>query len=1025
MSELFLSFCSSPSETNRCEKLRNVLVANPGLQRNLLAVISLTENGVLKIGQGHEFSGCRVRFAPPDDSTQSAEEVFFVLDTDLDSELSTSLARLAPDSVRLAGASIEEARLRAGVSVIVSNSESVRSLFSFIVHIIDSGMVLSHGDNGEELGVSCPNVKRRITGLMRSLFGGSKHAANERNVLTSVFECYLDYYLERAIGYIAAGGYDSNGDSAWELDPSFLHATLNGRALLHDEITTGILSRLQLGQAFIAPTWSSQARHRAMLLSAVLRAINELPQNVKDEVKRDSSTRQRSSINFLCACGIAIYTSGHYVSARNAGIRIRNLLQAMLSSSKDHVRYDEAAGMLAISRTQSPGKKYNKELIQELMDDARFARVYQVHDTNLVEGQDLLLRLKSRYKTFCDLIHSCGGEPPSFSHFCTCSFFESLLPALERCGGFQITLPLHIDSCISGVRTLHGGTAFGQYIPAISDLDEDAGVGLSYRDQDAGVDRASKFDDVRVRKVFVRAAAVFVVAAAILCIMAALYFSGVISAHVMAVVGVTTAVIFVLAMVGLALSYARGKYGVDVASYRGTPTLTLCVSVRDRGLFKSACEQESISRFGITEGKLCMEGRPVPTDKYVAHVLGADDEVPHGTCILFGINAVQDSGDLELIRIVSNKSAWPEGSTTDVSFTECPYMGVDTCNVRCSASGKWSSRAGHIILMKALARAGRVGLLLSYLDAYVDFMCSDRGRGTIDPKFRTSKQWKLLCRDHAEHDIITAIYKYCGMYLDQKRKACLEYITALLQVHDVRRSPERSHAGVMSRLQHKYVNRYVSNLYRLANGPEFPFSDVEYRLTLAKESGITFDTDNWFLSQMVPVRFTKFVCADDRTLIYPQGSLRAGRAGRAGQHNNVPFIEEEKTCDGPQRSPYPRAKQCGATPLAVGYPPPEAQELHCESDDSFLMSYDSVDATYGDFSDCDEEEVVEIYPNFAANQEGEREHAHHRTGASPQHKRGPRGRAPTSCGVEDTAGKIRVNSYQQQGGAQGLRAGGG
>ncbi len=145
MSELFLSFCSGPGGTSRCTKLRDVLAANPGMQRNLLAVIGLTENGVLKIGRDHEFSGCRIRFAPPDSNSQGMEEPFFTLDTDLDSELSKSLARLTPDSVLLTGASIQDAQLKARVSVIVSNAESVQSLFSFIVHIIDSGIVLQRG----------------------------------------------------------------------------------------------------------------------------------------------------------------------------------------------------------------------------------------------------------------------------------------------------------------------------------------------------------------------------------------------------------------------------------------------------------------------------------------------------------------------------------------------------------------------------------------------------------------------------------------------------------------------------------------------------------------------------------------------------------------------------------------------------------------------------------------------------------------------------------------------------------------
>ncbi|MFV9923744.1 MAG: hypothetical protein AB8U34_02255 [Anaplasma ovis] len=1016
MSELFLSFCSSPSETGR-RKLRDVLAANPGLQRNLLAVISLTENGVLKIGHNHEFSGCRVRFTPPDSDPKNAEEPFFILDTDLDSELSESLARLTPDSVLLTGANIEEARLKAGVSVIVSNAESVQSLFSFIVHIIDSGMVLNKGEDCEEQRVSSSgkNVKKRIGSLMRSLFkGGSEHDDNEHSVLTSVFECYLDYYLERALGHIHAGGYDSNGDSAWELDPRFLHATLNGRALLHDEITTGILSSLHRGQAFISSTWSSQARHRVMLLSAVLRAINELPKNVKDEVRRDSSTRQRSSINFLCACGIAIYASeGRYVSLQNSDIRIRSLLQAMLADNP--ARYDEAAGMLAISHLASD-KKYNKKLIQELMNDARFASVYHKHDIRCSEAQDLLLRLQSRYRRVCDLVQSCGGQPLLFPKFCIYSFFESLLPALERCGGFQLTLPIQIDSHIDRVRQ---GAAFGQYAPTISDLGRGgANAELLYQGRDADVESTPKFDDVRVRKALIRAVAVFVISAVILGITAILYLSGAISAQVMMAVGIIIGVVFVLSMVGLAFSYAKGRCGLDIARHRSAPMLTLCVSVRDRDLFNDAREQESISGFGIANGKLCMEGRPLPRDKYVAHVLGSEDEVPHGMCILFGMRATRDDGDLELIRTVSSRTAWPEGSTTSISFTECPYMGMDDCNVRCSASGQWSSRAGHIVLMKTLARAGRVNLLLSYLDAYVDLMCSDDGRNAIDPKFRTSKQWKLLCRDHAEHGVITAIYECCGMYIDERRRACLEYVTALLQVHDVSKIPgKKSHSGILSTLQHKYVDKYASNLHRLVNGPEFPFSDDAYKFALEKESGITFDSANWFFSQIVPVQFTRFMCADDRTLIYPQGNSSAAAGAGRQRDDEQPIMSEDKAYEEPQDSHLDVKRS------AAGNRP---QTMDSEPGDDDILSHSGAGATTYDDLSYYEEEETEIRPNFAPDSDEEDFTAR---GVAPRQKKGggAHGNTPTNCGAEyTTTSKMRVNSYKQHGGgAQGLCAGGG
>ncbi|WP_225348966.1 hypothetical protein [Anaplasma marginale] len=70
-----------------------------------------------------------------------------------------------------------------------------------------------------------------------------------------------------------------------------------------------------------------------------------------------------------------------------------------------------------------------------------------------------------------------------------------------------------------------------------------------------------------------------------------------------------------------------------------------------------------------------------------------------------------------------------------------------------------------------------------------------------------------------------------------------------------------------------------------------------------------------------------------------------------------------------------------------------------------------------------EYEETEIYPNMRYAPEEDEDQVVSAP-PQPQKKSGPHGKIPARCGVEH-AGKMRINSYQQHGGTQGLRAGGG
>ncbi|MCU7611944.1 hypothetical protein OC188_04485 [Anaplasma capra] len=892
MSELFLSLSGS-GNGSRSAALQAMLANDPGLRRNFLAVVSLAKEGLLKIeGQDLEFAGCKVRFARPE---HGKEELLLVLETDVDSTLSSLLSRFAPDDVHLTDTSIENARITAGVSVVVSDAESVHNLFSCIAGVIDSGNVSLSSQ--EEGGDPHTPESSGLCGVAKNLLNkipGRKTVPDSDgcDLLTAIFGRYLDYYMTRAINYIDAGGHATGGNNEWRLGSEFLHTTVDGRALLYDELNTGILSKLYYSNAFVSPAAGVHAKHRAALLSAVLKAISDLPQNIKDEVIRDSSTKKRSGANFLCACSMEVYASNRHVSAAKSNIRILDMMKSVATDFPD--RYQEAAGILAISCVHSPSKKHNKDLIDTLLKgDVRFPSIYDAYDNNGAKAgsaqSSLLEALRAKYARVKSLMRSCGVDPPPFHQFCTCSFFESLLPLLECFGnGFQIDLPIQIDNGISAISTSQG-PVFGQQV-AVSgeDLDTDAELLEQFRRPSRAV---FKFYDGRVRKACIALAVIIVVSVVALCVVASLYSSGKVSAYTMSIVGAVIGITLALSVIGLVILRSRSGHEACIAGHQSATTLTLCVNILDRNLFQNACAQQSISYFGIANGKLCMGGRPVPQDKYKVCILGAEDELPHGMCILFRMNAMRDHGDLELLKAVSGKAMWPKDITTDMSFSSCPYMGASDCGVLCNVAGKWSSRASHMALMKVLARTGRVGPLLAYLDTYVDLMCPENGNGSIDAKFRTSMNWKLMYRDHVDFGIITAIYQYCGMYLEERRRACLKYITSLLQVHDAASN------------SNKY--KHISDVHLLVKGPGFPFSGSTYLLALRGESCLTFDAQNWFLSQVVPVQFTGFMCSDDHALICPPG---IGDTDLALQGQEEDAIDEE--CgEGLDGSSLPRGRK--------------------------------------------------------------------------------------------------------------------
>ncbi|MGN7678745.1 MAG: hypothetical protein ACTJLL_03240 [Anaplasma sp.] len=835
MSQIFLGFCGNSRNRGKVAKLQEVLASDPKFWGSLLGVVGL-KGGILTVG-GRNFAGCKIGFSPPEPGTQREDGFHLILDTNIDDTFTSLFNEFPPDSVQLTEASIANAHFSSGVGVIVDNAECVHSLFSLITHIADNGgMPDSVGDNISSFADE--EEKKKAEAVCES----SKRAMDR------IFARSLDYYLIRALGYISTGGY-VGGEETWELDAQFLHSTPDGRALLYDEINTGILSTFYSKNSIISPIAGPYGQYRRAFIQCVLDAIDELPKSVISEVMRDGSAKKRSYANFLCACNVETYSSEQCIKEGRTAARILDMLKSIEADFP--TRYDEAVGILAIAHVFSK-KKYNKALMKSLRSDESFAQAYAKYDgSDLERSGALYSRLRGQYEKFEKLTRLYGAEPPSFPEFCFSSFFESLLSLMDCCnaGKFQLRLPVRLENMIKEVRSsdfvgVPGRAANLQPFASDSDVELDSSF-------DVGELRR------RMRLVMLRRiVASLVVAALIMAVTVLLYHDSMIGYSDYAATCGIVCVTVVLLTIWWVYTYSKQSADLDTQVEIVDPQLTLCINILDRTLFNTARQQGSVDDFGIVSNVVHVANRPLPSDKYNTRILDAKDDLPRGMCVLLSMES-PDSFGIRLLGSLSNgATAWPKkkGVSLNIALSDCPSMGSRGCLVNCTIDAKWTSRSSHVLLIKTLAACGRIGPLLAYLDAYVGIVLDEDGG--VSSKFRVSTQWKHLYRDHIDQDIVGAIYKYCAPYLDDRRTECLRHMCDLIKMHN--NDPE------------KYKTTCSLLLKGFGHGPGFPFNEANYRNVLKSEEGVSFNREQLHFSHSVGVRFTNLMFSDDCVITYPR-----------------------------------------------------------------------------------------------------------------------------------------------------------
>ncbi|MGN7661725.1 MAG: hypothetical protein ACTJLK_03830 [Anaplasma sp.] len=836
MSQIFLSFRGNSRNRSKVAKLQEVLASDPKFWGSLLGAVSL-KGGVLTVG-GRNFAGCKAGFSPPEPGAQREDGFHLILDTNIDDAFISLFDKFPPGCVQLTDAGIADAHFSSGIGVIVDNVECVHGLFSLITRISDVGGMPDNG-GGAISSFADEEERKKAEAICES----SKRAMNR------IFARSLDYYLTRAISYISVGGYDVGGEETWELDEQFLHSSPDGRALLCDEVSTGILSTFYSGNAIVSPIAGPYGRYRRAFIQCVLDVIDRLPKSIISEVMRDGSVKKRSYTNFLCACNVETYSSEQCIKEGRTAARILDMLKSIEADFPS--RYDEAVGMLAIAHIFSK-KKYNKALMRSLRADESFSRActeYEGYD--LERSGALYSRLHGQYDKVVKLMRSYGAEPPSFPEFCFSSFFESLFSLTYRCNAwkFQLRLPIRLDNIIKEVRSsdfvgMPGRVTNLQPFTSSSGTKPDTSC-------DEGNLRRRRARLVMLRKIV----AAFVIAAFIAAMMALLYHKGIINYSGFAATFGVICAIAVLITIWWVYAYFKSA-DLDTQVEIVDPKLTLCINILDRKLFDIARQQESVDGFGIVSNVVHVADRPLPSDKYNTRILDARDDLPCGMCVLLSMES-PDSFGMRLLGSLSNRTtAWPKKKNISlkIALADCPSMGSRGCSVNCTIDAKWTSRSSHVLLIKTLAACGRIGPLLAYLDAYAGIVFDENGR--VDPKFHTSAQWKYLYRDHIDRDIIGTIYKYCTPYLGDRRMECLQHICDLINMH--------------SHNPGKYKTTCAFLLTVLGCGPGFPFNEASYRSVLLSEEGVSFNHEQLHFAHAVGMRFTNLMFSDDCVITYPQ-----------------------------------------------------------------------------------------------------------------------------------------------------------
>ena len=320
--------------------LPHVLSLHRPLQRDLLGKTRLSEDGTVILCGDFVFYVCEAYFASVGSwsDTDKVSTPKLVLDTDIDPLLGNICSKYS-DVVKLRSASILGDAVRGSIELMCNDAQGLRGVFAFIGEMLRLGVGKF---DGASVGVPSST---------RDLCYGVAHACND--FLKAYFFCYVQ---RAASSMYLKGGYGGE----WAIDTEFFIRSAQGRVLLYDEVTSGVLSLLY-EYARVIPFMKEEGNKA--LVHAALNSINSLGDGLKNDIADDQVAIDYSLENACVASVMGSCVSDIAISDHST-----KLVKGLLFIEEGFPRaFNEALEIIAMVVAFSPSTDQSPLLSQEAL----------------------------------------------------------------------------------------------------------------------------------------------------------------------------------------------------------------------------------------------------------------------------------------------------------------------------------------------------------------------------------------------------------------------------------------------------------------------------------------------------------------------------------------------------------------------------------------------------------------------------------------------------------------------------------
>ena len=811
--------------------LPHVISLHRPLQCDLLGKIRLSENGTAVVCDDFVFYVSDAYFASVGSwsNAGSVSTPKLVLDTAIDPLLGDICSKYS-DVVKLRRPVVLSDTVQGSIELVCNDAQGLHQVFSFIGDALQVG-----AESFEGLSKGC------ISDGAKSLCYGVARACND--FLKSYFFCYVQR-ATNAMYLKPGGGY---GDE-WAVDSEFFVRSAHGRVLLYDEVTAGVLSFLDK-YAGVIPFMKeggnkmlvSAALRAVKSLGSGVReaivddsvAINYSLENacvasilgncVSDEAISTQSIKLVEGLLTIEEGFPRLFEEGLEMMAIVVGfsgdrpsLLSTNALRLLGSRRGDFSvlcdKYKRIAGKLSVFDFLSDAcTRYLGKVLRDVNKGGEVAG----SSISLVrleeEWGQTFLKMLTRYKKYSQMgvlrsflglggAHLSGGlfgdvgykeSRGQFARFCLQELLLSFTAvSFENDASLKsvnIDLGNHviINHKISSIYACDYGDA---KVPMFAG--EGAVVGYSdshpaclhgAADKAMDNDRVSSLLSSRKKStVMLAVVCAFSISSAAACAMV-----GVLSRYgsrmsagtrvfCLLLVAVFTSVAFYAAVALFVLT----KHG----GIKEKAELYLCFRMKEGTEWFVNALSAATPHVSFCGKDLCINGHRVPQDQYDVMLLENGCELPDGKCILLGISTVLEEG-VQLLKSMSQVARGFSVSDNLFFSEKSSNTGFVFCYVRYTC--EMTTRESFLHLATVLGGAGRMELLIAYLDAYVAEALDESGE--IKDGFFDSKKWQLMCQDQARWRVLDMIANCCVQSVVGKREKFLECAMTAMKTCKIRK----------------------------------------------------------------------------------------------------------------------------------------------------------------------------------------------------------------------------------------------